>query len=215
MKPPPEGAAACGAAPRAPPEAAARKPAALIGRRALRIDRARLALIGARVVIVARRGRRRRWAAAEQGLADAAEETGLLLRRRGLRLRLKLGEAPAGVFQRLLLHQHGLRQHVRRIRRGADGVVDKSLRLGIARRRSGRADAFEQAGEHLAFFGGHGFLPFGLKARAKHMGDDQGRSKVGPGADLREIFVMRREARRRASLPERQAMCIMLSTYTH
>ena len=64
-------------------------------------------------------------------------------------------------FERVLLHEHGLRQNVRGERRCANGVVDESLGLRIARGRAGRVDSLEQTSEHLTFFGSHNGLRFG------------------------------------------------------
>ena len=130
-----------------------------IGRRGGRPCRA---LIGAGVVGIARarrllRLRSGRRPAAEEVAAEAAEEAGFLSRRgRGVAgLRLQRGNALGGGLQRVLLHEHGLRQHVGRVGQRSDCVVDEGFRLRVARGRARRADALEQVREHLAFFRSH------------------------------------------------------------
>ena len=72
---------------------------------------------------------------------------------------LKLGEPARRGLQGLLLDKHGLRQHIGRVRRGANRIVDEGFGLIVALRRGRRVDALEKAAEHLAFFGGHVALP--------------------------------------------------------
>ena len=136
---------------RAAPRARLRRIGRLLGRGRV------LALVGGirRIGRTLLRGRLALAAAAEQRSAEIAEEAGLLLRLALLGLRFELGEPPAGVLQRLLLDEDRLGEHIGRVRIGPDGVIDEGFRLRIARRRGGRSDAFEQAGEQLAFFGGH------------------------------------------------------------
>ena len=76
-----------------------------------------------------------------------------------LRGRLELGDPVRRGLQSLLLDEHGLRQHIGRVGRGANRVVDEGFGLGVALRRGSRVDALEKATKHLAFFGGHVALP--------------------------------------------------------
>src|SRR5271157_912172 len=118
-------------------------------------------LIGGRVV--ARTRRRRRRAAAENRSAQIAEETCLLRVLFGALARgcFQLGHPLSGRLQSVLLNEHGLDEDIGRERHGANGVVDESFGLRVARRGAGRIDALEKTGEHLAFFGGHVALPYG------------------------------------------------------
>ena len=75
-----------------------------------------------------------------------------------------------GAFESLLLHQYGLGQNVGRKGLLAYGVVDEGFRLRVARGRRVGADALEEVGEHLAFFGAHRGLPSGHRARAAAYG---------------------------------------------
>ena len=76
-----------------------------------------------------------------------------------LRRRLELGNAVRRSLQSLLLDEHGLRQHIGRVGRGANRVVDEGFGFGITLGRGSRVDALEKATKHLAFFGGHVALP--------------------------------------------------------
>ena len=78
-----------------------------------------------------------------------------------LRDRLQLGDPVRSGLQRLLLDKHGLRQHVGRVGRGANGVADEGFGFGVTLGRGSRVDALEKATKHLAFFGGHVALPAG------------------------------------------------------
>ena len=76
-----------------------------------------------------------------------------------LRGRLELGDPVRSGLQGLLLDEHGLRQHIGRVGRGANRVIDEGFGFGVTLRRGSRVDALEQATKHLAFFGGHVALP--------------------------------------------------------
>ena len=76
-----------------------------------------------------------------------------------LRGRLELGDPVRGGLQGLLLDEHGLRQHVGRVGRGANRVIDEGFGFRVTLRRGSRVDALEQATKHLTFFGGHVALP--------------------------------------------------------
>jgi hypothetical protein len=76
-----------------------------------------------------------------------------------LRGRFELRDPVRSGLQCLLLNKHGLRQHIRRVGRGANRVIDEGFRFGVTLGRGGRIDALEKATKHLAFFGGHVALP--------------------------------------------------------
>ncbi len=84
-----------------------------------------------------------------------------------LRRRLELRDMVRCSLQSLLLDEHGLRQHVGRVRRGANRVIDEGFGFGVTLRRGRRVDALEKATKHLAFFGGHVDLPAAGSAAPK------------------------------------------------
>jgi hypothetical protein len=85
------------------------------------------------------------------------------LLRRSLELRDMVGSS----LQSLLLDKDGLRQHIGRVRRGANRVIDERFGFGVTLRRGRRVDALEKAAKHLAFFGGHVDLPAAGSAAPK------------------------------------------------
>src|SRR5262249_43226718 len=95
------------------------------------------------------------------GLAEIAKEAPMFLAQLGalLRRRFELGDPARRGLQGLLLNEHGLRQNIGRVRRGANRVIDKGFGFGVTLGRGGRIDALEKATKHLAFFGGHVALP--------------------------------------------------------
>ncbi len=75
------------------------------------------------------------------------------------RRRLELGNMVRRGLQGLLLDEHGLRQHIGRVGRRANRVIDEGFGFGVTLRRRGGVDALEKATKHLAFVGGHDALP--------------------------------------------------------
>ena len=67
--------------------------------------------------------------------------------------RLQLLQLLVRGLQSEILHDHGLREKIGSGRLRLDLVVDKGLRLLVARRGGICLDSLEHAGEELAFFG--------------------------------------------------------------
>jgi hypothetical protein len=80
---------------------------------------------------------------------------------------LKLGDPVRCGLQSLLLDKHGLRQHIGRVSRGANRVIDEGFGFWVTLGSGGRIDALEKATKHLAFFGGHVALPAAGSAAPK------------------------------------------------
>ena len=110
--------------------------------------------------------------AAEQAAQEAPRPGWLLRPRLALQLAhllLQLLDAGIGLLQRVLLHQHRLHQHVGRIAQAGHLLVDQRLGLAVLLGQSEAAHAIEQAGDELAFFGGHVGLPSRLSIRAPYI----------------------------------------------
>jgi hypothetical protein len=118
------------------------------------------------------------WAAAENGLAEIAEETAVFLTLLGAlpHGRLELGDPVGRSLQSLLLDKDGLGQDIGRVGGSANRVVDERFSFGVTLRRGSRVDALEKATKHLAFFGGHVALPAAGWPRPAYS-DPSGQSK--------------------------------------
>ena len=109
-------------------------------------------------------GRNGTRAAAEDGPAEAAEEARIPLRlgASGLRLPdvfLELLDLVVSRAQRLVLDDHGLSHEVGRIGLCPDLIADQHFRFTVPLLARDRLHAIEEAGDQLAFVGGHRMSP--------------------------------------------------------